>query len=96
MFIKVYDIKNEVIDYDSFGSLARTLDPDFLGTHHEWTVKGLVMEDYFEWVNYFEATHPKFGFVAGNYESEIISSSKEAYLDFCKYFPFAEWDYWDI
>lgn len=85
----------------SFGSEARTLDPSHIGTHTAdpedgWTITGEISEDYFEWVNYFEATHPIYGEVRGDYEDEIEATSKEAYEHFAKPHPVCVWDYYDI
>ncbi len=95
MLLKVYDIKNEILD-QSIGHLARTLPPKYLETHRGWTITGVVKKDYYKWVNFFEATHAEFGEVYGNYDYKIFASSKEGYLNFCKHFPFHEWDYDDI
>ena len=50
-----------IIDYShsDYDSMARTLRPEDLGFHGEsgWTVEGIIVEDYYEWVNDFTATH---------------------------------------
>ncbi len=66
-------------------------------THESgWTIKGEVHEDYYEWVNDFEATHPKLGKVAGNFESEVTADSEECFSDFWKHHEPEAWDYGDI
>lgn len=66
-------------------------------THESgWTIKGEVHEDYYEWVNDFEATHPKFGKVSGNFEQEVTADSEEAFADFWKNHEPEAWDYGDI
>lgn len=101
-------IKKFGVDFNSSGG-ALTLpisavsdDPNAIGGIHKrthdsgWTIKGEVIEDYFTWVNYFEATHPKFGWVKGNFESEVTAKSKAAFDHFWKnHEPYA-WDYGDI
>ena len=61
-----------------------------------WTIKGEVHEDYFTWVNDFEATHPKFGKVSGNFETEVVADSEEGFADFWKNHEPEAWDYRDI
>jgi len=66
-------------------------------THESgWTISGRLYEDYFVWVNEFEATHPFFGRVWGDFEDVVYADSEEGYADFVKNHPPEEWDYWDI
>lgn len=66
-------------------------------THESgWTIKGEIHEDYYVWVNDFEATHPKFGRVAGNFETEVTADSEEGFADFWKNHQPEAWDYQDI
>jgi hypothetical protein len=45
---------------------ASTIPPSELGKNSSgWTITGKIHEDYYEWVNYFEATHPDYGWVKG-------------------------------
>lgn len=84
------------IDFHSQG-YARTLRPEDLGDNDSgWRIDGKVIEDYYEWVRDFEASHPEYGYVRGSYEDSIEASSKEAYDDFYKNHPPNEWDYGDI
>jgi hypothetical protein len=88
MFTKQYDYEDH---------FANTLDPEDIGTHPDgWTVSGEINEDYFEWVNEFEASHPRYGRVWGDFEYEVHADSEEGFNDFVKYHPPHEWDYWDI
>lgn len=66
-------------------------------THDDgWTIKGQVHEDYYVWVNEFEAHHPVYGRVWGDFESEVYADSEEGFVDFyMKHTPDA-WDYADI
>lgn len=83
--------------FDVLHSLASTLYPEDLGTHPSgWTVSGEIHEDWMEWVNEFEATHPVLGWVRGDFESEVTASSQEAYEHFVANHPPHEWDYHDI
>ncbi len=82
----------------NFQSWANTLMPEDLGHHEEsgWTVTGTICEDYYEWVNDFEAFHAQYGWVKGNFETEVRAKSKKAYNHFREFFNPTEWDYWDI
>jgi hypothetical protein len=96
------------IDFYSSGG-ALTLDPyciredmydlpgEYVRTHdNQWTIAGKVKEDYYEWINEFEAEHPVFGRVWGDFEGEVYADTEEGYQDFYKNFPPTAWDYWDI
>jgi hypothetical protein len=79
--------------------MANTLSPSDLGFHSEngWTVTGAIHDDWVQWVNDFEASHPDLGEVKGNFEADTLqASSKKALDDFCKHFQPSTWDYWDI
>jgi len=66
-------------------------------THKDgWTITGEIREDYYTWVNNFEATHPKFGKVWGNFENKVYADSEEGFKHFYKYHKPTEWDYYDI
>lgn len=76
---------------------ANTLDPEYIGTHDSgWKISGEIKEDCFEWVNDFQAYHPTFGYVHGNFEYEVTAASEEAYNHFVANHPPREWDYGDI
>ena len=84
------------IDFHSNGG-ALTLSPDCIGKHENgWTITGKIHEDYYEWVNEFEAQHETFGKVWGDFENEVYADSLEAYNDFIKHFEPEAWDYDDI
>jgi len=79
------------------GHFALTLDPSVVGSHENgWTVEGEIHEDWFEWVNDFEAHHPDFGRVWGNFEGAVYADSERAFDEFYSHFQPMEWDYWDI
>lgn len=79
------------------GNRAHTLQPEDVGTHESgWTIIGEIHEDYYKWVNYFEAAHPEYGKVWGNFEGEVFADSEAAYNHFVEHHPPEEWDYWDI
>jgi hypothetical protein len=66
-------------------------------THEDgWTISGVVSEDYFTWVNDFEANHPVFGRVWGNFEDKVWADTEEGYQHFWLHHQPEEWDYWDI
>lgn len=76
---------------------ANTLPKESIGTHESgWTISGEVHEDYYYWVNAFEATHPVYGEVKGDFESTVEATSKEGYDHFIANHPPENWDYWDI
>lgn len=79
---------------------ARTLQASSIGTHENgWTVQGQIHDDYWDWVNYFEAFKGDMQnkmWVVGDFESKIRASSKEALEDFLRYFEVEFWDYNDI
>jgi len=88
------------VDYSdrAFKTMARTLYPGNLGFHEDsgWTISGKVWEDYYEWISEFEAVHPVYGKIKGNFEIEVSADSTEALDHFLKYHPFNVWDYYDI
>ena len=76
---------------------ALTLTPEEIGKHKDgWTITGEIKEDYFEWVNEFEATHPKLGRVYGNFEDKVYATSLKAFNDFYEKHTPSAWDYGDI
>ena len=82
---------------EAFKTEARTLCPDIVGTNDSgWLVKAKVHEDYFEWVNYFEAFHEEYGIVYGDFEDEVYASNEEAFEHFTRHHEVCIWDYWDI
>lgn len=82
--------------YDS-GDMAYTLDPEDIGTDSNgWKVKGKIYEDYYEWVNEFEATKGKSSFVKGDFENFIECSSLEDLDEFLSLHMPETWDYRDI
>ena len=88
------------IDYskEDIGHMARTLTPEDLGLNEQsgWTIDGAIMEDYYEWVNSFTATHPLYGTIVGDYEDQITGDSQEALDHFIEHHPPDIWDYYDI
>ena len=94
--------KNLPLDYEvgfirSYKSEARTLPAiNGLVENTGWTIDAEIHEDYYKWINEFDAYHPEYGRVAGNFESIVRASSKEAYEQFIKDHPYQEWDYYDI
>lgn len=83
-------------DFHSEGG-ALTLKPSDLVTHPDgWTITGEVHEDYYEWVNEFEATHPVYGRVWGDFEAQVFADSQEAFDHFYISHQPEAWDYGDI
>lgn len=66
-------------------------------THTDgWAITGEVREDYYYWVNEFQASHPVHGKVWGNYEREVHAETAEGFEDFYARHPPHSWDYGDI
>ena len=66
-------------------------------THENgWTISGDIYEDYYSWVNKFEAVHPELGRVWGDFEDEVYAESEAGYQDFYENFSPEAWDYQDI
>ena len=66
-------------------------------THADgWTISGVVCEDWVSWVNDFEAHHPVYGRVWGNFEDKVFADSEEGYRAFYHSHTPESWDYWDI
>ena len=81
-------------DYDT---QARTLLPEYIGNNKSgWIITGKVHEDYYEWVNSFEAYHKTYGIILGDFESFVLYSSEEALKNFLENHPYETWDYYDI
>lgn len=95
--------------FEVVGSLASTLDAEEVCENHEWqcgdssrthkdgwTISGNILQDWGFWVNTFEASHPDFGRVWGDFESEVFATSEAAFQDFYEKHPPFSWDYGDI
>jgi len=70
---------------------------EYSRTHKDgWTIKGVIQEDYYAWVNEFEASHPKYGKVWGDFEVKVYADSEEGFQHFYKHHEPDAWDYMDI
>ena len=79
------------------GSDARTLSADSVGENSSgWFVIAAIQEDYYKWVNYFEAFHPDYGLVFGDFEQGVFASCEKTLEQFITDHPYEDWDYWDI
>lgn len=66
-------------------------------THPDgWTITGKVWDDYYTWVNEFEASHPTHGVVWGDFERVVFATSEEAFRHFWEHHEPSAWDYHDI
>ena len=91
----MYYVRNE--GFNIGGHDANTLPTSCIGDNESgWKVSGDIQEDYYEWVNEFEAIHEKFGKVWGDFEKTVYADSKEGYNNFMENHPPEEWDYGDI
>jgi hypothetical protein len=89
-------IKKNGIDFTS-KSGALTIDTIHLGTHEDgWTITGKVHEDYYQWINEFEAVHPKYGKVYGDFEANVYADTEEGFQHFYENHTPISWDYGDI
>lgn len=105
---KIYEYKFW-IDFNSSG-WALTLGPsevredsdwtirvELTKTHPDgWTIKWSVSEDYYEWVNSFEATHPTLWKVWWDFEDTVFATKRKWFKDFYKNHSPQAWDYYDI
>ena len=90
-------VKKYGVGYRGSEGGALTLDSGANGTHSSgWTIAGPVHEDYYEWINEFEATHPVYGRIEGDYENTLFATSEEAFQHFYENHPPHAWDYQDI
>jgi len=75
---------------------AYTLDPSSVSEIRDgWKLKGEVQQDYYSWINYFEAKKG-LNWVKGDFEKEVTCSSLKAFDDFLSNFEVESWDYADI
>lgn len=66
-------------------------------THTDgWTISAKLHTDLFVWVNDFEAVHPKYGRVYGNFEKEVHADSEDGFNDFWLHHQPKAWDYGDL
>lgn len=82
-------LREYVSDREETGMHSKTHDSG-------WTISGEVVEDYFYWVNKFEAYHPKYGRVWGDFEESVFADSEEGFQDFYQKHPPEAWCYEDI
>lgn len=61
-----------------------------------WTIYGISHEDYYEWVNEFNASHPIYGNVWGDFEEKVFADSEEGFDHFYQNHQPHAWDYMDI
>lgn len=61
-----------------------------------WAIRGEIKEDWSTWVNEFEAVHPQFGQVWGDFENKVYAYSEEGFNHFFDNHPPEVWDYSDI
>lgn len=61
-----------------------------------WTISGRVCEDWYYWVEEFEASHPEHGKVKGDFSAEVWATSQAAFEHFKEHHPYSEFDTQDI
>ena len=99
-------VKTFGVDFNSNGALTLNVSEVSTekvknGTHsriHEsgWTISGKVNEDYYVWVNEFEASHKTYGRVWGDFEDKVYADSEEGFQHFYSHHTPEEWNYYDI
>lgn len=80
---------DDVSEADTAGTGTRT-HPD------GWTITGEVCEDWYTWVNDFEASHADYGVVWGDFEAVVFATSEEGFRHFWRHHEPSAWDYHDI
>ncbi len=61
-----------------------------------WLIRGFIMEDYFYWVNRFEARHREHGRVWGDFEDTVYADSEAGFARFYEQHGPVAWDYAEI
>jgi hypothetical protein len=85
--------------YRKTGEEPISFQKEYSRTHPDgWTITGVVTdwEDYFQGVTDFRASHPKFGSVYGNFDTEVVADNERGYDDFYAKHPPIIWDPSDI
>lgn len=82
--------------YSSGGALTLKLEWINNKNSSGWLISGDIHEDYYEWVNEFEAEHPTYGKVWGNFEDKVYADSEEGFRHFYENHTPEAWDYMDI
>lgn len=100
MFVKSFDMQG-LAHTLSADEVSLVTDGSFTGpssrTHADgWTISGYVREDWYVWVNEFEAHHPVFGRVWGDFEHQVFADTQDGYEAFYASHTPEEWDYQDI
>lgn len=84
-------------EFKTTGSLANTLPPECIGKNESgWEINGQIHEDYYTWVNEFEAVHPIYGRVWGDFEKKVFADTAKGFNHFIENHSPESWDYDDI
>ena len=84
------EISEIAVSEDDSRNVFERLHPD------GWKISGIVHADYYVWVNAFEAVHPTYGKVWGDFEDKVFADTEEGYNHFYKHHTPESWDYGDI
>ena len=57
-----------------------------------WHIKGDIIEDYYEWVEGFMATHPEYGKVWGDFNGRVYAWKPNALERFLEDHPYEEFN----
>lgn len=61
-----------------------------------WTISALLNDgDGYYYISEFEATHPVYGSVKGDFDILVIATSELGFNNFIENHPYDEWDYQD-
>lgn len=83
---------SDVKYYTRFGDWEKGVTYSAFHPSTQWTISGEIHENYYAWVNDFEASHPHFGVVKGNFEGTVEASSEEAFQNFWNNHTPNAWD----
>jgi hypothetical protein len=80
-------------DSDEIGAFMDFHDKIHELTHESgWTIRAKICADYYAWVEDFEAEHPVYGRIHGNFSTQVWANSKIAYDHFVSNHPYDHFD----
>ena len=88
--LSILEVSEIDLSEDECGKIEERLHSD------GWKIKAMTHADYYRWVNAFEATHPTYGKVWGDFEDKVFADTEEGYNHFYKHHTPEAWDYGDI
>lgn len=61
-----------------------------------WTIRAKIHNDWYSWIQNFEAQHPIFGDLKGDFNDKVECTDKNAFFHFIKYHTPIIFDMYDI